>query len=525
LRFSGYVLSIDLRQRGYQDEDVAIDAYQEDVASDTAFEEILEEEISTRVRRSSRAVAVEVEKRAERIIREILSVITWDNRYPIYTLITGRERAESMNRDLAYVRRKSMRHNGDEIAIYVKPVGGDQDIESEAVREAENGSKVMLIFMLPELYYYANFENARESDELRNLNLLMVRSIAYKNPATVIITSEPNTLKEITRLVIYSKEIRFKADEPSTKIPRGSPPGVVKIKKAELGDLVLPEEIRDYLDIAIITAAKVDLSAFPPIMLIGVEGSGKKALASAIASELGTEAYVFMPETSLSKYVGESEKIISSILSAVNDSAPLVLVIDSIENIMGHREDEAGTVTRVRSVIVKHIMSEDRRFLPIFTVSNPSALPQYVLTNPAYGVYKIPILPPLRKEDRFTILSRHLTRYASRYNFKVDLQDPNVREAIELVAERTRFYTPRELEMIARTAVFYSSKKGGVVDKEAIQRAPKYVGVNLKTRIVTIKTIIEMMERIGIPEKLKTYIEAAKKDVDKLEQELGIKVR
>jgi alcohol dehydrogenase class IV len=49
--------------------------------------------------------------------------------------------------------------------------------------------------------------------------------------------------------------------------------------------------------------------------------------------------------------------------------------------------------------------------------------------------------------------------------------------------------------------------------------------VNLKTRIVTIKTIIEMMERIGIPEKLKTYIEAAKKDVDKLEQELGIKVR
>jgi len=110
------VLSIDLRQRGYQDEDVAIDVYQEDVASDAAFEEILEEEISTRVRRSSRAVAVEVEKRAERIIREILSVITWDNRYPIYTLITGRERAESMNRDLAYVRRKAMRHNGDEIA-------------------------------------------------------------------------------------------------------------------------------------------------------------------------------------------------------------------------------------------------------------------------------------------------------------------------------------------------------------------------------------------------------------------------
>jgi hypothetical protein len=109
------VLSIDLRQRAYQDEDVAIDAYQEDVVSDAAFEEILEDEISARVRRSSRAIAVEVEKRAERIIREILSVITWDNRYPIYTLITGRERAESMNRDLAYVRRKAMRHNGDEI--------------------------------------------------------------------------------------------------------------------------------------------------------------------------------------------------------------------------------------------------------------------------------------------------------------------------------------------------------------------------------------------------------------------------
>jgi hypothetical protein len=70
------VLSIDLRQRAYPDEDVAIDAYQEDVVSDAAFEEILEEEIPARVRRSSRAIAVEVEKRAERIIREILSVIT-----------------------------------------------------------------------------------------------------------------------------------------------------------------------------------------------------------------------------------------------------------------------------------------------------------------------------------------------------------------------------------------------------------------------------------------------------------------
>jgi hypothetical protein len=86
------VLSIDLRQRAYQDEDVAIDAYQEDATFDAAFEEILEEEIPTSVRRSSRAAAVEVEKRAERIIREILSVITWDNHYPIYTLITGRER-------------------------------------------------------------------------------------------------------------------------------------------------------------------------------------------------------------------------------------------------------------------------------------------------------------------------------------------------------------------------------------------------------------------------------------------------
>jgi hypothetical protein len=70
------VLSIDLRQRAYQDEDVAIDAYQEDATFDAAFEEILEEEIPTSVRRSSRAVAVEVEKRAERIIREILSTAT-----------------------------------------------------------------------------------------------------------------------------------------------------------------------------------------------------------------------------------------------------------------------------------------------------------------------------------------------------------------------------------------------------------------------------------------------------------------
>lgn len=281
-------------------------------------------------------------------------------------------------------------------------------------------------------------------------------------------------------------------------------------------ELILPPTLKEFLRVNIINTLKRDVTSIPSILLVGPSGSGKTTLAYTIAREIGIPAYVVRVELIGSKWLGETEKIANQTMLFINDRAHVVAIFRDAELIFGERKggsEDSMVYERVRSIIASWIRSERRRFFTVFTISNPSELPDHVLHDATFGIFKLPILPPFNKEDRKAMLSLFLRKLANKYDLVFDPLNESVNEALDVVAEETWAYTPREMMDVASIAVNITLDKGEkVINKENIQLARKYKEVDRRGRVKLIQDTINACYKVGLPESLLI-------DVFKFEQE------
>jgi hypothetical protein len=87
------------------------------------------------------------------------------------------------------------------------------------------------------------------------------------------------------------------------------------------------------------------LVEFPPrgVLLYGVEGSGKSALAKATAGELGIPLVSLQVSDFLNKFVGSSEENFKAILDFVDKVSPAVFFIDEIEKLFAGASNPNGS--------------------------------------------------------------------------------------------------------------------------------------------------------------------------------------
>ena len=82
------------------------------------------------------------------------------------------------------------------------------------------------------------------------------------------------------------------------------------------------------------------------ILLFGPPGTGKTLLAAASAGSLNATFYDVKSESVLSKYFGESSKLISALYTSARKNAPSIVFIDEFDALSQSRDGETSEATR-----------------------------------------------------------------------------------------------------------------------------------------------------------------------------------
>lgn len=227
---------------------------------------------------------------------------------------------------------------------------------------------------------------------------------------------------------------------------------------ADIGGL--EETKRDIKDAFALALARrppgVRLESARNILLYGPPGTGKTLLAAAASNELDATFFNVKVSDLLSKWFGESTKLVSALYEAARGRAPSVIFLDEFDALTPPRGgSESGAEKRILSTLLAELDGMDQK--------GPEA--PYVLT---IGATNVPWLV-----DRAV-----LTRFSKRIN--VPLPDPKSREMIlDLQIGKAGHRSHVPLKTLVKETEGYSGRDIAQMCQEAIGRMLSRTNPNL----------------------------------------------
>ncbi len=196
----------------------------------------------------------------------------------------------------------------------------------------------------------------------------------------------------------------------------------------------------------------------PPkgILLYGPPGCGKTLLAKAVATESKANFIAVRGPEVLSKWVGESERMIREIFRKARQYSPAIIFFDEIDAIAPARG--YGTDTRVTERIVSQLLTEMDGIASLENVVVIAATNRPDIIDPALlrpGRFdKLVYVPPPDTQARLEILKIHTRNMPLADD--VDLFE---------IAVRTEGYSGADLEALVREAALQALREDFSIDK------------------------------------------------------------
>jgi vacuolar protein-sorting-associated protein 4 len=201
----------------------------------------------------------------------------------------------------------------------------------------------------------------------------------------------------------------------------------LELLRASLGDAILQEKpnVR-WNDVAGLDGAKEALKEavilpvkFPQfftgkrkpwsgILLFGPPGTGKSYLAKAVATEAESTFFSVSSSDLVSKWMGESEKLVNSLFKLAREKAPSIIFIDEIDALCSTRgEGESEAARRIKTEFLVQMQgvgnnNDERRVLLLGATNIPYGLDQAVRRRFDKRIY-IPLPEASARANMFKI--------------------------------------------------------------------------------------------------------------------------
>ncbi|XP_042432246.1 protein SUPPRESSOR OF K(+) TRANSPORT GROWTH DEFECT 1-like isoform X3 [Zingiber officinale] len=185
-------------------------------------------------------------------------------------------------------------------------------------------------------------------------------------------------------------------------------------------------------------------------LLYGPPGTGKSYLAKAVATEAESTFFSISSSDLVSKWMGESEKLVSNLFQMARENTPSIIFIDEIDSLCGQRgegnESEASRRIKTELLVqMQGVGNNDQKVLVLAATNTPYALDQAVRRRFDKRIY-IP-LPDLK---------------ARQHMFKVHLGDTphNLSESdFEYLAYRTEGFSGSDIAVCVKDVLFEPVRK------------------------------------------------------------------
>ncbi|WP_321508124.1 AAA family ATPase [uncultured Methanoregula sp.] len=181
------------------------------------------------------------------------------------------------------------------------------------------------------------------------------------------------------------------------------------------------------------------------ILLFGPPGTGKTLLAAAAAGSLNATFFNVKVSNVLSKYFGESSKLITSLYETARKKQPSIIFIDEFDSITMSREEESGDASRkVLSTLLSELdgfqdKKSDELLLTLAATNTPWDLDEAILSRFPLRIY-IPLPDSRSCEEIIKIQLKGL-----------DITSLNLGKVSEICTRKN--YSGRDIQFLCQEAL------------------------------------------------------------------------